>query len=115
MATKSFPIDYYRTSMGYKRTITVSGVKAQLQGHIACFGEQFHRLMIYFLHPDSPVPLAYFNPGRRQGAIFLPFSEMSTYLDMVRNEKPIYVYLDSENPEWNSIRTGSEPVGEEES
>jgi hypothetical protein len=32
----------------------------------------------------------------------------------VRNEKPVYARLDSDHPNWMSLSTGLEPVGEQE-
>ena len=52
--------------------------------------------------------------ANKVGAIFLPFEDMDQYVDMVRNEKPIYAYLNSDHPQWNSLKTSKEPVGEEE-
>jgi len=39
---------------------------------------------------------------------------MEPFVDLLRNEKPVYAYLNSDIPAWNSIRTTQEPVGEEE-
>lgn len=49
------------------------------------------------------------------GAIFLPFKEMAPLVDLVRNKKPVYAYMNSDRPQWNSLKTSKEPVGEEES
>ncbi len=49
------------------------------------------------------------------GALFLPFEELGGFVDLVRNEKPVFAYLNSDKPEWISVRTSKEPVGEEES
>ncbi len=113
MAIQNFPINYYKTSVGFKGSATLSGIHIQIQGYITCYGKD-HRFIMYFLHPDSPVPAPIYNPKTKAGAIFLPFKEMPVYLDIVRNEKPIYAYLNSDKPEWNSIKTANEPVGEEE-
>jgi len=114
MAIKRFNVDYYITNVGYKSSASWGGTKIQIQGYITCYGDK-HRFIMYFLHPDSPVPSPAFHENTRVGAVFLPFKDMQTYLDVIRNEKPIYAYLNSKNPEWNSIRTSREPVGEEES
>ena len=53
-------------------------------------------------------------PANEVGAIFLPFREMAPFVDLLRNEKPIYAYLNSDPPQWNSLETRQEPVGEEE-
>ena len=52
--------------------------------------------------------------ANKVGALFLPFKEMGPFLDMLRNEKPIWAYLNSDKPEWISLKTSKEPVGEEE-
>lgn len=114
MPVKTFIVDYYRTRMGFKQSATFSGTRADIQGHIVCHGDH-HRFIIYFVHPDSPTPQPYFHPSIKIGTIFLPFAHMTSYLDMLRNEKPIYAYLNSSKPEWNCLRTSNEPVGEEES
>ncbi len=49
------------------------------------------------------------------GAILLPFKEMAPFVDLVRNEKPVYAYMNSDRPQWNNLKTSLEPVGEEES
>jgi hypothetical protein len=33
---------------------------------------------------------------------------------MLRNEKPVYAHLRGDRPEWTSVTTGKEPVGEGE-
>ena len=115
MATKTFSVNYYRASAGFKNNATWSGIVIQTQGYITCYGSDGYRFIMYFLHEDSPVPPPVYITANKVGAIFLPFKDMSVYMDMVRNEKPIYAYLNSVKPEWNSIRTSNEPVGEEES
>lgn len=115
MATKNFNVNYYRTSVGFKKSATWGGVQIKAQGYISCYGNGGYRFIMYFLHKDSQVPSPVFHPNTKVGAIFLPFEDMPIYLDIVRNEKPIYAYLNSSKPEWNGISTSNEPVGEEES
>lgn len=91
----------------------MGGVQIQIQGYITCYGDD-HRFILYFLHEDSPVATPVYNASTKVGAIFLPFEDMPIYLDILRNEKPVYAYLNSTKPEWNSLRTSNEPVGEEE-
>lgn len=114
MAIKSFKINYYRTSVGFKNSATWSGINIQIQGYITCYGLDGYRFIMYFLHDDSQVPPPVFVTANKVGAIFLPFKDMPVYMDMIRNEKPIYAYLNSAKPQWNSMKTSSEPVGEEE-
>ena len=113
MATKTFVVDYYKEALGHALSATWGGVTIKARGYIVCHGDN-HRFIIYFLTEDSPVPQPTFIPANRVGAIFVPFAESGFYIDMVRNERPIYAYLNSNKPQWNYIRTGAEPTGEEE-
>ena len=60
------------------------------------------------------MPEAVYKPTTKVGAVFLPFDQMPPYVDLVRNERPIYAYMNSDRAEWNNISSGREPVGEEE-
>jgi len=100
--------------LGHALTATWSGTRIKARGLVACYGGD-HRFIAYFLTEDSPVPDSVYVVNNRVGAIFLPFNEMEPFVDLLRNEKPIYAYLNSDRPEWNNISTALEPVGEEES
>jgi hypothetical protein len=114
MAIKSFSVTSYQVGMGYKSSATWSGVQILIQGHLVCNSSDGYRFIIYGLHPSSPKPNPVYIEANKVGAIFIPFVELNNYIDLVRNEKPIYVYMNSLKPDWNSIRTSNEPVGEEE-
>lgn len=113
MAIKKFKVANYEVELGHGLTATWSGIKIKARGIVACYGED-HRFIAYFLTEDSPVPNPVYVIQNKVGAIFLPFNEMSPFVDLLRNEKPIYAYLNSTRPEWNHISTSKEPVGEEE-
>ena len=114
MATKRFMVERYSIKLGDALTATWSGTQIKARGIIACRGGK-HRFIAYFLTPDSLIPDPVYIEANRVGAIFLPFEEMNAYVDLVRNEKPIYAYMNSSRPEWNNLSTSEEPVGEEES
>jgi len=101
-------------TLGHGLTATWSGTKIKARGIVACYGVD-HRFIAYFLTNDSSVPNPVYIVKNRVGAIFLPFKEMGPFVDLVRNEKPIYAYLNSDRPDWNNISTSKEPIGEEES
>jgi hypothetical protein len=46
--------------------------------------------------------------------MFLNVSDIGPFVDMLRNEKPVYGHLRGDRPEWTSVTTGKEPVGEGE-
>lgn len=113
MTTKTFQVEEYKVGLGYEMSATWGGTTISARGYVACYGGN-HRLIIYGLTENSPVPGPMYVVGNKVGAIFVPFEEMAAYIDVLRNEKPIFAYLNSDKPEWNSIRTSMEPVGEEE-
>ena len=114
MPNKTFPVTNYILQTGYKST-TNWGITIQAQGYVACYGSSNERLIIYGLHPASPVPPApVCNWAGNVGAIFVPFADLPQYVDIVRNEKPVFARLDSDNPGWMSLSTSQEPVGEGE-
>lgn len=114
MAIERFVVKNYEVRVGYGLTATWSGTLIKAQGVLACYGADL-RFIMYFLREDSPVPNPIYHIPNKVGAIFLPFKDMAHYVDLVRNEKPIYAYLNSDKPEWNNISTSKEPIGEEES
>jgi hypothetical protein len=114
MAIKTFPVANYEVGMGYKNTATWGSVNIIIQGHLLCNSADGYRFIVYGLHPSSGVPEPVYIEANKVGAIFIPFVELHNYVDLVRNEKPINVYLNSDTPNWNSLRTSAEPVGEEE-
>ena len=113
MAIKRFSIKSYSVKLGDSMTATWNGTQIKARGIVACQGSD-HRFIAYFLTKDSAIPDSVYIEANRVGAIFCPFEEMSAYVDLVRNEKPIYAYLNSARPEWNNLSTSQEPIGEEE-
>jgi hypothetical protein len=95
------------------------GVKAHIRGLIRCTGkgtqpkpEADYRLEIFFLAPHSVFPTPQIDLANNSGQMFLPMSDMSTVIDVLRYEKPIFGHLRGDRPEWTSITTTAEPVGE---
>jgi len=113
MAVKRFLVSSYQVKLGHGMSSTWSGVDIVARGVVSCHGEGY-KFIAYFLTDDSPVPDPVYKVNDRVGAIFLPFEDMPPFVDLLRNEKPIYAYMNSDKPEWNSISTSLEPVGEEE-
>jgi hypothetical protein len=92
------------------------GVKARIRGIVRCSGiatnsDAQYRLDVFFLTTDSPIPTPQVDLTNNTGAIFLPVSDMTTLIDVLRNESPIYGHLRGDRPEWTSITTSNEPVG----
>ena len=65
--------------------------------------------------PDgSSLPAPWYNPAAKSGAFYRPISQMELYLDVLRNEKPVYASMDDQSPGGNALRTYPEAVGEGE-
>lgn len=115
MATKTFEIKSYQTALGDRMTGSANGQSINFRGYIICYGDDSFHLVLYFLNPNSPVPPPSYLEQFKRGVLYLPFEQMQNYVDLLRNEKPLYAYLNSNRPEWNNIKTTNEPIGEEES
>ena len=114
MAHKVFTVEHYRVSLNHELTASWSGTIIKARGKIVCQGDD-HLLFAYFLKDDNQIPEPVYMENDNAGAIFLPFIDMGTFIDILRNEKPVYAYLDSDKPEWIGIGTFREPVTERES
>ncbi|MCU0514007.1 MAG: hypothetical protein MUE40_15730 [Anaerolineae bacterium] len=111
-----FEIQTYMIILRQLEERDFGGVKARIRGIVRCSGvapntDTQYRLDIYFLTHDSPTPAPLVDLSANTGAIFLPFSDLTTLVDIMRNEKPIYGHLRGDRPEWTSITTTNEPVG----
>jgi hypothetical protein len=113
MSVHTFSVDRYEVRLGDALTATWGGLQVRARAVIACHGED-HRFLIYFLREDSVVPNPVYTPAAKVGAIFVPYFMLAAFVDLLRHEKPIFAYLNADNPQWNSIRTTLEPVGEAE-
>ena len=91
-------------------------VTARIRGLVRCTGvgadaDETYRLDVYFLADDSAVPDPQVDIANRRGAIFMSISDIHAFVDILRNEKPIYGHLRGDNPQWTSVTTTNEPVG----
>lgn len=95
-----------------------NGVIAEIRGIVRCTGvgtqegdNSEYRLDVYFLTDGSTFPAPIVELDDHSGAIFMPFSNMQMFIDVMRNEKPIFGHLRGDNPQWTSVTTTKEPVG----
>lgn len=54
------------------------------------------------------------NAASTSGTIAVPMSELHYYVDILRNEGPVYFSLDSERPASNFLSAAPEPTGDGE-
>ena len=91
-------------------------VVARIRGLVRCSGtgtadDESYRLDVYFLSQDSDVPEPQVDIKNRRGAMFMFISDIYAFVDILRNEKPIFGHLRGDNPQWTSVTTTNEPVG----
>ena len=100
MAKHNFLVERYQITLG-DHPKTFGGVDVRPRGVVACFGE-FLRLIYYFLPEGADAPSPMWSEDAR------------LFVDLLRNEKPIYGNIDTDLPGDSFISTLHEPVGEEE-
>jgi len=93
-----------------------AGVTANIRGLVRCTGvgvqsDGKYQLDVFFLADYSDFPEPQVDLANNTGALFLPMADMSTFIDVLRNEKPIYGHLRGDNPQLTSVTTTNEPVG----
>ena len=92
------------------------GVTARIRGLVRCSGigtskREDYRLDVYFLAPDSDMPEPQVDLDSNLGAIFMSINDIHAFVDILRNEKPIFGHLRGDHPQWTSVTTTHEPVG----
>ena len=113
MATITFEVKTYEIKIARELNGTAGGFSLKFPAYIRCQGDEYH-CVVYVLDDTSPVPDNTFIPAAKRGTIFVPRWQFEWFRDLVRNEKPVFCYLNSDTPKWNSLYTGSEPIGEQE-
>src|SRR5262245_35117773 len=74
-----------------------------------------HKLYLIFRHPSDPLSPNNYDAGAKIGVAHQPFSQYEHYLDLARNEKPIFVtFRPEDTPPTFVVYCASEPPGEGE-
>ena len=111
MAGVDFEIKSYEVKMAREMNGSVGTTPIKFPAYIVCSGDEY-RVNIYALHDTSASPDNTVNLSMKFGNIFCPRWQFEWFLDLLRNEKPVFCTLRNDTPKWNSLWTGSEPVGE---
>ena len=113
MAIASFEVSTYDVRLARQLDLHVDGNLVRYHAAISCRGSGY-TLAIYFLTDTSYVPNNAFDAAAKRGTMYLPREQYEMYADLLRNEGPVYCFLNSSYPLHNGIYTGTEPVGEGE-
>ena len=74
-----------------------------------------HRLYLIFRHPSESLSSNTYNAASKIGVAYQTFTQYQYYLDLVRNEKPIFVtFRPEDTPPTFVVYCASEPPGEGE-
>jgi len=112
-ATEVFEIKNYMIIWRQLELRTFGETEVKLRGMVRCLGDEYS-MDVVFVAPDSPVPDPIFDEEAKKGFMFMPIADMGYFVDTLRNEKPIFGHLRNDRPEWTSVTTSQEPVGEGE-
>ncbi len=81
------------------------------KAYILCEGIGGHLITLQFKGGTVPLPSAIKagrgNPGENTYILFFRYSDMSTIIDMLRNEKPVYLKFDSGSGNSSRLSTSS--------
>ena len=109
MATATFRIYTHSLVRGPSLTVRrANGVTGTAAGCIHLLGEGGYRLVLYFLDDAGLAALGAtgeFDADRLSGALFLPLSEWSDYVTLVRQAPLLCAWLDSDRPQDNALQT----------
>lgn len=108
-----FEVKEYMVVLRQLEEMDFEGAKLKLKGIVRCLGEEYN-MDIYGLAEGSDFPLPVYHVADKKGFMFVPFEDLPIFIDLLRNEKPIYAHLRGDKPEWTSLTTTKEPVGEGE-
>jgi hypothetical protein len=114
-----FEIKQYMVIWRQLENRELGGTTVKIRGVVRCSGHdprtnEAYTMDVMFLAPDSPFPDPIFDEAGKKGYMFLPISDIAAFVDILRNEKPIFGHLRGDKPEWTSVTTTQEPVGEGE-
>jgi hypothetical protein len=122
LETKTFRVTGYTIHLGDKLLITVGGRAIAPRAMIECKGDNQEQLTLHFLGSDragdesnserNPNTTS-FTSNRVLGNMFLPVQQYPWYVDLLRNEDPVYATLDNALPLNNRVWCG-EFVGDGE-
>jgi len=112
MKSARFEIKNYQITMGANLPYIENGSDVKVCAIVGCYGDEY-KLMINFVAENEEQPQSVYDADKKTGAIFLPISRLAGYIDILRNEKPLFAHL-NEKVEWITLGTGHEPIGEGE-
>jgi hypothetical protein len=109
-----FEIGGYTIKLGRRLSTRVVDQAVTATGFISFVGEDFMTMNVYFVDDDSPLPDTVVSRDGNVATLFLHSRLMPLWIDVLRNEKPIFGVIDPAQPSTSHITTKVEQIGEEE-
>ena len=109
-----FEVGGYTIKLGRRLSTRAGDQVVAATGFIAFLGEDFMSMNVYFVEDESPLPDPILSRDGNVATLFLRSHLMPVWIDVLRNEKPIFGVIDTTQPGASHITTRNEPVGEEE-
>lgn len=113
MDVKVFEITEYMIIWRQLELMNFQGVTVRVRAIVRCTGGDY-TMDVYFVDDASPVPDPLYDVPNKKGFMFFNIRDIGPFVDMLRNERPVYGHLRGDRPEWMSITTAKEPIGEGE-
>jgi hypothetical protein len=112
--THIFEIKTYMIIWRQMEIRNIGGVMVNIRGIVRCSGDDGYVMDVIFVSEESDYPEPIYEVENKKGFLFMPISDMLAFVDTLRNESPIYGHLRGDKPEWMSVTTSQELVGEGE-
>ncbi|MFW5748322.1 MAG: hypothetical protein ACOCYT_01780 [Chloroflexota bacterium] len=112
-AAEVFEVKSYMVIFRQEEIREFDGTSVTIRTMVRCTGDEYTMDVIFYA-PGSPYPAPVIDLDNKKGYMFMPMSDLPAFVDILRNEKPVYAHLRSDRREWTSITTTQEPVGEGE-
>ncbi|MCK6531218.1 hypothetical protein L6R50_27865 [Myxococcota bacterium] len=113
MAGTCFRVDAHWVALGAALAPEGAAPDFAARAYIACAGSGY-QLVLWFLDDGATMPSATFDDATQAGTLYLLFSTLSAYLDLLRHESPVYAWVTSDAPSLNCLRTTPEKVAGEQ-
>ena len=107
----SYKIDGYSTRLWSSRPTTNLSPGTAVAGIYLYEGNKY-RGYVYFFPDGTPLAPAVFHSATERIFLHLNLCQFHATMEMLRTEKPVYLYY--VGPTNAALRSGKEPVGEEE-
>lgn len=114
MTILNFEVKTYRVLLGKAIGVGYSNLNF-VPATIDCRGPANEQLLIVFAATQAQADAGgnFTDLGGRRGGVVAAMSSFPAYIDLLRNEGPLYAQIDSGSPNnLNLLKTGAEPVSD---